>query len=172
MPRPTIKAKVGSTTAPKVPQKVSEVEEAQQAVEQFEQEYKILLEMRDDYRKSFPEAYSAQQELLRQEDIVREAIKTAHPLVQQAKQTIGDFECQRKWAQAGYDEKKFMEIIDQLPEGGELIKELLSAGVVKAISLDKKAVEWFAQNPDAAQVVTDAWRDKHEKTAAVTCPKI
>lgn len=170
MPRPTIKTGGSKTSA--VPQKVSVKEEAQEAVSQFEQEYQTLLEMRQDFEQSFPEAHQAIQSILQQEDVVQEAIKTAHPLVQQAKETIGDFKCQRKYAQAGYDDKKFMKIIDALEEGGDLVKELLSAGVIKTISLDKKAVEWFAQHPDAAQVTSDAWHDKYEKTPAVTCPKI
>jgi hypothetical protein len=49
---------------------------------------------------------------------------------------------------------------------------LLDNGIVDRVVLSDKATAFFAQNPEYARLIQPAWRDKIEKTAAVTDPKI
>ena len=144
---------------------------AHEAVARFEKEYKVLLEMRQEFRDEFPEADQALQDILRQEDMVRQTIKDAHSLVQQARETIGPFKCVPKWSAPGYNNKEFNRLVIEFDDGGDIIMDLVKAGVA-SVSLDKSATEHFAQNPELADAFKEAWEDKKEKTAAVTDPKI
>jgi hypothetical protein len=153
------------------PTELVEQSPAQEAVARFEKEYKVLLEMKQEFRDEFPEADRALQDILRQEDLVRQSIKDAHPLVQQARETIGPFKCVPKWTTPGYDDKDFNKLVVEFENGGDILIDLMRAGVAM-VSLDKKATEHFAQNPELAEAFKAAWREKQEKTAAVTDPKI
>jgi hypothetical protein len=147
-------------------------QEAERAVTKFEQQHSMLLTMKRDFAEEYPEAHQALQEILQQEDTVRECISSAHTLVQQAKETVGPFSCTRKWAQAGYDSEALTVLLRQMEDRAEFMQIILDAGIIKEIALTKEATAFFAQNPQYAKLVQAAWQDKKEKTAAVTDPKI
>jgi hypothetical protein len=147
-------------------------QEAERAVARFEESYGELTEMRQDFQQRFPEAHVAMQSILRQEDTVRENIKTAHSLVQAVKESIGPFSCVRKWSSAGYDDSVLTVILRQLENRADIMQGLLDNGIVDRVVLSDKATAFFAQNPEYARLIQPAWRDKIEKTAAVTDPKI
>lgn len=145
---------------------------AVRAVKMYEEARDTLQAMKADFASQFPDANAALQDILHQEDTVRDLIKIAHPLVQAAKETIGDFACQRKWAAAGYDEEKLTGLLKELDNGVEVIQELLAAGIIEKVVLSDLAVSYFAQHPELAEAFKDAWQDKKEKTAAVSVPKL
>lgn len=141
------------------------------AVETFEKEYKELLGMQKDFKEEFPEASRALDSILRQEDLVRQAIQDAHSLVQLEKTTIGPFKCSRRWTKACYDSTKFTEIIPEFENGGDCLIDLIEIGLAKVV-LESGFTEYAVQNPDVAKSFEDAWKEKTEKTPAVTSPKI
>lgn len=149
------------------------VQEAEQAVQTFLDEAERLNQMNDDFRQSFPDAYAALQEIKQQEDVVQEAIARAHPLVQQAKQDIGPFVCQRKFKKAHYDDKEFLNLTAELDDAdAQLLLTMVKEGHVKKISLNDSVNGFFAQNPDVAKHYQEAWRERAEMTPAVTVPKV
>jgi len=149
------------------------VQEAEQAVQTFLDEAARLNQMNDDFRQSFPDAFAALQEIKQQEDVVQEAIARAHPLVQQAKQDIGPFVCQRKFKKAHYDDKEFLTLTAELEDSdAQLLLDMVKEGHVKKITLSDSATGFFAQNPDVASHYQPAWRERAEMTPAVTVPKI
>jgi len=167
--KPTLKSPNKATA---VPEKVAAKDDAIKAVKRYEKARDILFEMKKEFETNYSEAHQFLQSILQQEDIVRELIKTAHPLVQAAKESIGDFTCQRKWATAGYDEEKLTSLLKELDNGAEVIQGLLSEGVIEKIVLSDSAIPYFARHPEIAKAFENAWQDKKEKTAAVTCPKL
>lgn len=150
-----------------------DVAAARKAVEQFENERRVLHEMVADWVTNFPEAHLARQEILEQEDIVNAAIAKAKPLVAKAKQSIGDFTATRKYKNAHYDESEVMRILSSLENRLELINEMIDSGVVKALSLDTDAtIAWFAQRPGYASTFQPAFKERAEQTCAVGVPKV
>lgn len=149
----------------------TEIAEAQSAVDRYEDELQQLTAMKKEFRETYRDAHHALMDIQRQHDLVQEAIQEAHPLVQKAKQSFGEFKCVRKWNTAGYGENEFTELIGDHKNGGKILVEMIKAGVVKKISLDKAATAFFAQRPEYAKAFSTAWHDKSEKTAAVTTPK-
>jgi hypothetical protein len=151
----------------------AELAAASQAVEEFENQRRLLMEMKEDWENNYPEASLAQQEVLRQQDIVMSAIAKAKPLVAQAKKTIGDFVAQRKWSKPHYDETEVTQILTTLPNRLEVFEHMVDSGIIAAVSLQREAaLSWFAQRPDLAEAFQSAFRDKEEQTCAVTVPKI
>lgn len=146
--------------------------QAEEAVANFEECYSDLQAMRLKFVRDFPKAHQAYQQILQQEDQVQEAIKYAHTLVQQARVTIGPFACVPKWSAAGYDGEAILEVLRHCEDRGVVLQELLDAGVLKELVLDRSATAFFASNPQYGELVKPAWRDRAEKTAAVTDPKI
>jgi hypothetical protein len=172
--KPTLKTpgKTPGKVVTATPAKAMAKDAALRAVKMYEEARDVLSQMRTDFIEQFPDANSALQEILRQEDTVQDLIKIAHPLVQAAKETIGDFECQRKWATAGYDAEKLTSLLKELDNSAEVMQELLAAGVIEKVVLSDLAVSYFAQHPEFSEAFKGAWSDKKEKTAAVTTPKI
>lgn len=169
--KPKLAAK-GPAVAQEVSKEAAIKRDAERAVLRFQEQYDALLSMKKDFAEQFPEAHEAYQQILQQEDVVRDCIGTAHGLVQQAKETIGPFSCTRKWSSPGYDSEALTVRLRQLEERAELMQAMLDAGIIKEIALAKEATAFFAQNPQYGELVKDAWQDKKEKTAAVTDPKI
>lgn len=193
MPRPTIGlirkaapkpipgtavAKPGPSGLPKLSaapqrQEDSDVAAAKAAVENFEVQRRVLGEMKEDWASNYPEANQAHQDVLRQEDLVMQAIADAKPLVAKIKQSIGDFAAQRKYSKPGYDEEEVTKILASLENRLEIFDEMLSSGIVSAIGLDREAsLAWFAQRPKYAEAFQSAFRNAAELTCAVTVPKI
>ena len=63
--------------------------EAEEAVQVFQAEYNRLNQMNEDFRRDFPDAFAAIQDIKQQEDLVQDAIARAHPLVQQVGEDVG-----------------------------------------------------------------------------------
>lgn len=183
MPKPVIpsirKKKLPKKMVGKKPLSMRpELAAAQEMVGKFEEEYRELQRMKEEFSKSFPEADMALQSIKEQEDLVNESIKEAHFAVQVAKESVGSFKCTRKFAAAGYNQDAFTEICSSL-EDPSIIIDLITEGVIKAIVPDNgtrkaagKAVTFLAQHPDLAELFLSAWQDEVEKTPAVTDPKI
>jgi len=161
---------------PKVaPQKVEDpaLAEARVAVENYELQRRMLNEMREDWEKNYPEAYLARQDILRQEDLVTDAIAKAKPLIAAIKQTIGEFKATRKFKKAHYDEKEVTQILSSLENRLEVFEEMISSGIVDAIGLNREAtIAWFAQRPGYAEAFHPAFKEEQEDTCAVTTPKL
>jgi hypothetical protein len=146
---------------------------AQTAVEEYEIQRRVLDEMREDWESNFPEASLARNSVLQQEDLVREAIAKAHALVAIAKKTVGDFVATPKWSKPHYDEAEVTRILSSLSNRLEVFEKMIDSGIVDAISLKKEAaLAWFAQHPDLANSFQSAFKDREEKTCAVSTPKI
>lgn len=150
----------------------TEIDAAQEAVDQYENEFSVLEEMRESFKEEFPEALAALESLARQEDVVQAKIASAIDLVRAAGETVGDFQCQVKYSTAKYDDVEVTNIVGALENGGDIVQSLVQAGAVKKIVLDKKATSFFATHPTEAQLFQPAWKDRAPMTPAVTAPKI
>ena len=165
-PKKSIPEKV--TTRPKM----SIIEAAQTAVDNFEEEHENLLAMKTEFRDRFPEADVFLQDIARQEDLVRDKIQMAIPLVRDAKQSVGEFKCQLKKSTASYDDKEFAILVTGIEEGGDILMALMEEGYVKTLKLDPGVANYFAQHPHLAKYFETAWRDSEDLTPAITAPKI
>jgi hypothetical protein len=146
---------------------------AKAAVENFEVQKRVLREMKEDWEQNFQEAHIARQDILRQEDIVVEAINGAKPLVAKIKQSIGDFIATRKYSKACYDEKEVTKILSTLENRLDVFNEMLDSGIVEVIGFSREAtIAWFAQRPGYSEVFQAAFQDAAEMTCAVTVPKV
>jgi len=146
---------------------------ARAAVENFELQRRMLVEMKEDWEKNFPEANIAKQEIMRQEDIVMEAVAKAKPLIAKIKQSIGDFKAQPKFSKARYDDEEVTRILATLENRLQVFDEMLTSGIVSAIGLNREAaLAWFAQRPGYAEAFQPAFKDVEEMTCAVSVPKI
>jgi hypothetical protein len=153
--------------------KVPEKSAAEVFVEKYEEQRDQLGAMREDFETDFPEANLAMHAIKSQEDIVVHAISVAKAGVGMERKTIGDFICSRAFSSAGYDEKKFTEILLEMKDPGPLLARLMSAGVIKTFKVDKGASAAFsAANPKVAKPLNNAWKDKEELTPRVTVPKL
>jgi predicted Zn-dependent protease len=148
-------------------------EQAKAAVSQFEEEYRALRDMRNEFSTQFPDAAEALAEIKAQEDRVAEAINHAKNQVAQAKVTIGEFLCKRAFSQPGYDDSQLTDIILNHPERDTLFSLLAQAGVITGLKTDRAAAAVFAaQNPQDGAPLQPAWKDKEELTPRVTTPKV
>jgi hypothetical protein len=149
-----------------------DVAAAKAAVENFEVQRRVLGEMKEDWEKNFPEANQARQDILRQEDVVMDAIAKAKPLIAKIKQSIGEFTAQRKYSKPRYDDEEVTKILASLENRLEVFDEMLSSGIVSAIGLNREAaLAWFAQRPTYAEAFQPAFKDTEEQTCAVSVPK-
>ena len=182
MPRPSIntgktsgKDKPAGLPKPRAKPKKENVhlEAARDAVQEFETQHRLLLEMRKDWLTNFPEARLAQEDILLQEDSVADAVKSAKPLVAKAKESVGDFIAKRKFSKPCYDPSVVTKLISELEDGLTILDEMMGDGIVKLIDLDKDAaLAWFAQRPAYSEKFQDAFKEEKEMTTAVTVPKI
>lgn len=148
------------------------VKAAEEAVANFDEGHQTLLQMQADFKEQHPEAVAFLDVIKQQQDEVEGLIEVAKLKVRTAKLTVGEFVCQRKWSQAGYDGKKMMTIITDLENIGEVVEDLIKEGVVEAIGLSKSALSFIAGRPEYSELFQPAFEDKKEKTPAVTTPKI
>lgn len=168
------KKKVGKKRgAPPAPDTSQLEEDAKDAVAAYEEERNVLNSMRSDFKEEYPDADTALNDIKHQEDLVSQSVTAAKAKVAIAKIGVGDFICQRSFAQPGYDDKKLTEILKNLEGAGEIVEHLLDAGVIKEFKVDKPASAAFAAaNPEVAEDLFDAWKDKSELTPRVTVPKL
>jgi hypothetical protein len=145
---------------------------ASEAVERYQEAKQLLDSMQESFKRSYPEAYRAFLNILAQMDEVQERIKEAHSLVQESKESVGEFKCVRKWKSAGYDPVEFVNLLAEYKKAGKVVEEMVKAGAVEKIVLSDRAQEYFSTNPEASSHFQNAWKDRAESTAAVTCPKI
>jgi len=185
MPRPTIKtggapqkekpkpAGLPKPRAKPKPDVNADLASAQRAVQEFETQHRMLVEMKQDWDNNFPEARLALEDIRRQEDMVQDAIKKAKPLVAKCKETVGDFKAQRKFSKPHYDPEEVTRLVTELENGLVIFEEMLDSGIVKVIDLDKDAaLAWFAQRPDYSEAFNSAFKPEEEMTTAVTVPKV
>jgi hypothetical protein len=155
------------------PAKALKVAAAKAAVAAFEHQLNVLHKMRQDWEAQFPEANQALENVKKQEDIVNQSINTAKPLVAEAKMSIGKFIAQRKWKKAHYDEEEILQILLGLEEAPQVFEEMLRAGILKKLVLDREtSIAWSAQNPAYGQLIEGAFKQDQEQETAVTVPKI
>jgi DNA repair exonuclease SbcCD ATPase subunit len=147
-------------------------QEAEEAVQFYQEEVDRLHEMKSDWEKRFPEAAREQTEIQEQVDRVYSAISTAKAKVAQAKRTIGPFKCQIKHAAAHYDGKAIPALLQEGEEGAELLQALLVEDFIEALVLSKDAIGWLASHPGYAEVISKAWIERAEMTPAITVPKL
>lgn len=178
-PKPAVPAsKPEPTGLPKpiaAPQKQEDpnVAAAKAAVENFEIQRRVLSEMKEDWEKNFPEANVARQNIMKQEDLVTDAIAKAKPLIAKVKQSIGEFTAQRKFSKARYDDEEVTRILATLENRLQVFDEMLSSGIVTAVGLNREAaLAWFAQRPAYAEAFQPAFKDVEEQTCAVSVPKV
>ena len=146
---------------------------AREAVTYFEEQYRVLSQMKAEWTANFPKASQARDDIMQQEDIVQAAIQRAKPLVADVKMTIGDFIAQRKWSEGHYDDGELTRLISSSDDGNEILLQFLQEGIVKGVTLDKqRATSWFAQHPEHAARFEGAWKEKAEITTAVMVPKV
>lgn len=164
---------VGLPQPKAAPMEEPDVALAKAAVDNFSNQRRMLLEMKEDWENNFPEARQAYQDILRQEDATKEALASAKALVAIAKKTVGEFIASRKFSKAHYDEEETTKILASLENRAAVIDEMMSCGVIDAIGLNRDvALAWFAQRPSYEKVFEPAFRDKQEMTCAVTTPKL
>lgn len=159
-------------SSPKGPELANPLSKADEAVKAYERELETLENMKSVFKKSYPEAYQSLQDIFMQEDRVQERIKEAHVFVQEAKETVGDFKCVRKWKSAGYDPAEFVTLLSRFDKAGELVDDMVKTGVVEKIVLSDRASEFFSMHPAYSSHFESAWRDKKEATPAVSIPKV
>jgi len=162
---------IGRIRKPSQQTELNPVDVAKDAVAAYERELSVLEEMRESFKTEFPDAFEALQSIMRQEDVVAEKVKEAHSLVQQSKETVGDFKLQRKFKAARYDDEAVTRLVGEDEKAARVLPELIKAGAVKKISLDNQATNFFATHPAEAELFKTAWRDRQEMTPAVTDPK-
>lgn len=158
------------------PKKLKRVENAELAVQRYEEMYNELTKMREEFESQFPQAYSALSAIHQQEDEVREQIDACKILVREAKQSIGPFTCTLKYSTEGYDGARLLELIADLPaqEAGLLFKELHKRGLLASAKVDKAAAQVIrASDPSLRDRLSPAWDAGGESlTPAVSTPKV
>jgi hypothetical protein len=171
-PKPEPKGLPKPIAAPQK-QEDPDVVAARAAVENFEVQRRVLREMKEDWERNYPEANQARQDILRQEDLVTDAVAKAKPLIAKVKQSIGEFTAQRKFSKAHYDEEEVTKVLTTLENRLAIFDEMLSSGIVSGVGLNQAAaLAWFAQRPDYAEAFQPAFKDEAEMTCAVSVPKI
>ncbi len=142
------------------------------AVDLVRTERRMLEDMVQEFSDKYPEAADCMHAVEQQQDKVGNLIADAIPLVREAKETIGDFKCSRAWRQAGYDDKKLIEIFGTA-EGINLCRALIQEGLITVVKTNRDGlVAYMAHHPDESKVLEDAWEKKIELTAKVTPPKL
>jgi hypothetical protein len=154
------------------PKKVDALTVAEDAVSKYNEELLLLREMKKKFKEDFPDANTYLQDIMVQEDLVQSRMQEAIPLVREARQTVGDFQCMLKKSTPNYDAAEFSKLVTEIEEGGEILIELIEGGYVKKLVLDPSAAAYFAQHPEAADHFQSAWRDAKDLTPAITPPKI
>jgi len=174
MPKAFVQATAQPEKTPEEEAQERAKKEAQVTVARFIDEYQELTHMKKQFDVSFPEASAALKDIMQQEDLVRDLISAAHPLVQAAKETVGPFVCQRKWASAGYDSKVVTQLIKDMEEtaAANILITLVKDGVIETLGFSKTATAYIARNAEYNKQFEKAWQEKKEKTAAVTVPKL
>jgi hypothetical protein len=172
----TVKIKIRPPAKPSLAVKVDKDaqlrQEAETAVLKFEQERESLLQMREEFQQTFPDAVDALEAIKQQEDVVNDAIAQAKIRIAQAKISVGDFLCKRAFSAPGYDDDALTEILRTNSDRTELFVALVDAGVIKKVVTDRQAAAIFAaQNPKDSKPLQPAWEDKKELTPKVTVPK-
>jgi polyhydroxyalkanoate synthesis regulator phasin len=148
-------------------------DKAVRAVRVFEQLRGEVFQMKDAWEKKYPDANLDMVSIKQQEDLVQESIKKAKIAVAEAKETIGEFKCQIKKTTAGYNEEELTKILNQLENAGDVIAELIRAGVIENVVINKDScTRYMARNPQMAIVFKPAWQDSQEMTPAITVPKM
>ena len=180
MPRPVLKRRGKPSNKPKMvkvgrAQGKTEVltpkDVAAQAVAVYDGERELLEEMLSSFEENFPEAAKLLQHIKMQQDLVDDKIQEAKALVKQAKETVGDFLCTRKFSKPKYNDAKFTDLVGKSKDG-QVVVDLIKEGHVKTIALKPSATGWFAQHGSVAKDYQDAWQEKLELPPAVTVPKI
>ncbi len=168
-PKPT-----GLPTKPPVaPSQMSAKAAAEAAVKEYEAQRKVLDTMRSDWEENHPEAFQERQDVLHQEDVVTETIKTAKPLVSAAAVTVGGFKCVTKNSTAAYNNETVSRLLAGQDNCGELFEYLLKNGVLESVVIDKKvAPAWMARNPEYSELFETAWEKSKPLGSAVTVPKL
>jgi len=145
---------------------------AEDAVAKFEEERDALLQMREEFRQSFPDATDALEAIKQQEDVVNDVIAQAKTRIAQAKISVGDFLCKRAFGKPGYDDDVLTEILRTSSDRAKLFSALIDAGVIKSVVTDRTAAALFAaQNPKDSKPLQPAWEEEKELTPKVTVPK-
>lgn len=144
---------------------------AQEAVNVYEEEASLLLDMKASFRADFPDANVALQNILRQEDLVQDKVKVVIPLIREAKRDVGEFKCQLKRSLPGYDPNEFMKLASDIEEGGDILIELIEQGYIKKLVLDPSIADYFSQHPIAAEHFSGSWCRAKDLTPAITPPK-
>jgi hypothetical protein len=146
---------------------------AKKAVEEFENQRRMLSEMKEDWASNFPEANEAYQDILQQEDLVVETIAAAKVLVAEVKTSVGEFKATRKFEKPHYDSKELKNILASLEDRATVLEDLFDSGIISSIELNREAsIAWFAQRPTYSDTFESAFKEKNEKTCAVSVPKI
>lgn len=146
-----------------------EAEAAKALVERYEELREEYEELQAEFREEFPEAAAQVDNIKMAGDQVLEAIASAKIAVAAAKMSFGDFQCQRKFQQAGYDPDLLVKTC--LESDQEILIELFRAGVVKKVTVDRESAILFVESRQLDELFDEAWVDKREMTPAVTVPK-
>jgi hypothetical protein len=162
------------TSLPPIPaEKPQPTSDAQEAVQRYESLRQELEDAKAAFEKKHPKAVAALKSIRELEDSVQDAIAAAKPLVADAKETVGEFLCKRRFSAAHYDGEEVTKILGSFKNSGEVYADLYRVGVVKKIEFDKdRLVSYFARDPGYTEAFKGAWREKTELTPAVTVPKL
>ena len=172
----TVKIKIRPLVKPGLAMKVDKDtklrQEAETAVQKFEEARQELMQLRMEFQQSFPDAADALEAIKQQEDVVNETIAQAKICIAHAKISVGDFLCKRAFSTPGYDDDRLTEILQTSSDRVELFSCLIDAGVIKKVVTDRQAAAIFAaQNPKDSKPLQPAWEEKKELTPKVTVPK-
>ena len=144
---------------------------AQQAVDNYTRLRSELDDMEKDFEQKFPDANVEINAIRDFKDSVQKSIDTAKELVRAAGATIGEFVYTPKFAKAGYDASKIMEICSDT-DNADLLLQMVNGGFVKMSFDAGAAVLFFDSNPELKAIVQDAWEDRKPLTPSVTTPKL
>lgn len=149
------------------------LKEAKKAVTAYEDARDELAKMQEDFEEEHSAAFMALESIRCQEDEVHELISKAKAKVSAVGESVGEFGCSQPYSAPGYDEKKLTNIFLKMKNPGPLLEELMAAGVIKEIKIDKSAGNAFAAtNPKKAAPLKKAWAERTALTPRVTVPKL
>jgi hypothetical protein len=101
-------------------QSAHEAVPAHEAVQHYVQLRQRLEEAKVAFEDKHPQAVKELKAIREMQDEVQEAITAAKPLVAEAKESIGDFVCKRRFASAHYDNEKVTSILGTFENAGEV----------------------------------------------------
>jgi hypothetical protein len=146
-------------------------QEAAQAVEQYKEKVAEYNQMVDQFESKYVEAIQELDNIRKIEDKIDELVTIAKSKVATAKETVGDFKCQRAFSTPKYDPMLTASVLVR-DNHADLLIDMFKNGVVSSMSFDQDVARlWMDKHPESTELLKEAWQDKTELTPRVSVPK-